>query len=106
MEKGHQECVEFLKNPQKAFDTAKKQHRGAKVSDNWVNLCMAKPLPVKHADNQLYNDNIILPQNAELRLLITPNYGKENPTKTKKKRTLGGFLGGKKKAKVTIILWY
>lgn len=51
MEKGHQECVEFLKNPQKAFDTAKKQHRGAKVSDNWVNLCIAKPLPVKHADD-------------------------------------------------------
>ena len=41
-------------------------------------------------------------QNAELRLHITPNYGKENPTKTKKKRTLGGFLGGKKKAKVTL----
>ena len=52
MEKGHQECVEFLKNPQKAFDTAKKQHRGAKVSDNWVNLCISKPLLVKqHVDD-------------------------------------------------------
>ena len=42
-------------------------------------------------------------QNAELRLFISPNYGKENPTKTKKKRTLGGFLGGKKKAKVKLL---
>lgn len=42
--------------------------------------------------------NEILFQNAELRLLINPNYGKEaSKTKTKKKF---GFIGGKKKAKV------
>ena len=34
VEKGHQDCVQFLKNPRKAFDIAKKQHREAKVSSN------------------------------------------------------------------------
>lgn len=32
VEKGHQQCVEFLRNPQKAFDTARKKHNETKVS--------------------------------------------------------------------------
>lgn len=31
IEKGHKECIEFLKSPQKAFDTAKKKNNETKV---------------------------------------------------------------------------